>query len=694
MGGEHSNMMYILSSYGVKLIVFIFTAVLVTPLFVFAQAPPQSVVLSADQSSGPVPLTVNFTATLYNFLSCGNTYTWNFGDGVSSALAESCAGPITIVSSRTLTNSYYTYKNGGTFTATLTVGNITSNSLVITVQPPLAKFSLNDRVQTIADLNVRATPSTSGTFLGKQPTGALGTVIGGPVFADGYTWWNINYDTGADGWSIENYLVKTVISCVLCDAPPTGCSYIGGSCQTCGTLSCIQVPTIISLQPTSGKVDSNVTITGSGFTATGNKIKFGDLGSEGNPSYSLNSSDGKTLVFTVPSSNYLSCWTATPACLAPAYLTQPGIYEVSVINANGTSKSVNFTVTAPSSQSILLSADQSSGPVPLTVNFTATLYNLPSCGRDFSWDFGDGTGQGLSDLCGGTVAIPPSQTITQTHKYANPGTYAASVTVNHTQSNIVTISVAKPGFVVITSISPSSGPTGTQVTIIGSGFSLNVDNRVNIGSVAGKGTITGLKSPDGVTLQFTMPSELIPYCPPPIICSVIIAPVVPGVYNVDVVSPLVSEKGEAQSNSLSFTVPLSPSIVYTRLELPRSFLGLGSSGDDVRALQEFLAQDPTLYTEKLITGFFGSLTARAVQRFQERYDIASQGNLGYGFMGPRTLAKLKELQQGQFASTSGLTTSQTNPTVEELTIQIRTLQIQLLQLQIKLFQERLSQPAQ
>lgn len=53
---------------------------------------------------------------------------------------------------------------------------------------------------------MRATPSTSGTLLATQPDGTLGT--GGPTTADGYTWWNINYDTSADGWSVENYLVK------------------------------------------------------------------------------------------------------------------------------------------------------------------------------------------------------------------------------------------------------------------------------------------------------------------------------------------------------------------------------------------------------------------------------------------------------------------------------------------------------
>ena len=29
-----------------------------------------------------------------------------------------------------------------------------------------------------------------------------------PVSANGYTWWNVNYDSGCDGWSAGNYLVK------------------------------------------------------------------------------------------------------------------------------------------------------------------------------------------------------------------------------------------------------------------------------------------------------------------------------------------------------------------------------------------------------------------------------------------------------------------------------------------------------
>jgi len=70
------------------------------------------------------------------------------------------------------------------------------------------KFSIDDRVQTTLDLNVRATPSSTGTLAGVQPTGSLGTVISGPITADGFTWWKLDYDNVPDGWSIEDWLEK------------------------------------------------------------------------------------------------------------------------------------------------------------------------------------------------------------------------------------------------------------------------------------------------------------------------------------------------------------------------------------------------------------------------------------------------------------------------------------------------------
>ncbi|MDO8521608.1 MAG: Ig-like domain-containing protein [bacterium] len=105
-------------------------------------------------------------------------------------------------------------------------------------------------------------------------------------------------------------------------------------------------PTVSLLTPTSGIVGAQITITGTGFTPDGNRIKFGDLGVESSSAYSLPSSNSTTITFTVPSSNYLSCWSTSPACGAPASLTQPGIYAVSVTNSYGTSNELSFEVTS------------------------------------------------------------------------------------------------------------------------------------------------------------------------------------------------------------------------------------------------------------------------------------------------------------------------------------------------------------
>jgi len=73
-------------------------------------------------------------------------------------------------------------------------------------------------------------------------------------------------------------------------------------------------------------------------------------------------------------------------------------------------------------------------------------------------------------------------------------------------------------------------------------------------------------------------------------------------------------------------------------------LAIGDKNDDVRALQEFLkAQGPDVYPEGLVTGNFWSLTKKAVERFQEKYGIARPGDVGYGYVGPKTREKINTL---------------------------------------------------
>lgn len=69
------------------------------------------------------------------------------------------------------------------------------------------------------------------------------------------------------------------------------------------------------------------------------------------------------------------------------------------------------------------------------------------------------------------------------------------------------------------------------------------------------------------------------------------------------------------------------------------YLYRGISGDDVKNLQTYLAQDKTIYPEGLTTGYFGALTESAVKKFQTKYGVDSVGAVG-----PKTRAKLKELR--------------------------------------------------
>lgn len=74
-------------------------------------------------------------------------------------------------------------------------------------------------------------------------------------------------------------------------------------------------------------------------------------------------------------------------------------------------------------------------------------------------------------------------------------------------------------------------------------------------------------------------------------------------------------------------------------------LEVGMRGDDVSALQAFLAKDSTLYPQGLVTGYFGFLTKAAVSNFQERNGIAAVGRVG-----PATLPVLNFQMAGGVSS--------------------------------------------
>jgi len=101
------------------------------------------------------------------------------------------------------------------------VGATTQTIVVPTSTPTSTKFRVGDRVRATANLNVRATPSATGTLLGAQTMGALGAVSGGAIASGGYQWWNINYDSGADGWSAENWLELATTTVIVPTSTPS-----------------------------------------------------------------------------------------------------------------------------------------------------------------------------------------------------------------------------------------------------------------------------------------------------------------------------------------------------------------------------------------------------------------------------------------------------------------------------------------
>ncbi|NJD54399.1 MAG: hypothetical protein FIB07_16240 [Candidatus Methanoperedens sp.] len=117
-------------------------------------------------------------------------------------------------------------------------------------------------------------------------------------------------------------------------------------------------PAITAIQPHTGTIGTKVVITGTGFTARDNNIAF-RLAPEDAPAAgykvgyinNLVSRDGRTIEFVIPEllgacAFPLPQTTPVTVCPAIGILFKPGTqtYPVFVVNQNGTSNSVNFTV--------------------------------------------------------------------------------------------------------------------------------------------------------------------------------------------------------------------------------------------------------------------------------------------------------------------------------------------------------------
>lgn len=148
-------------------------------------------------------------------------------------------------------------------------------------------------------------------------------------------------------------------------------------------------------------------------------------------------------------SQYIQSTGVNGASFADIYLATslvPGTdYKVRVAEANNSSNfdwsDQNFTIMSDGNygnRSITLQATPTSGYQPLSVTFSATLYNFPSCGSTFSWQFGDGGVQSVAESCSGSTTIIPARTISVSHTFQYRGNYSTTVTASGITSNSIT----------------------------------------------------------------------------------------------------------------------------------------------------------------------------------------------------------------------------------------------------------------
>ena len=129
-------------------------------------------------------------------------------------------------------------------------------------------------------------------------------------------------------------------------------------------------------------------------------------------------------------------------------------------------------------------------------------------------------------------------------------------------------------------------------------------------------------------------------------------------------------------------------------------LSKGSTNSNVKGLQQLLNLDPDTMIASTGVGspgneteYFGSLTEKAIQKFQLKHGVVqSAQDPGYGYLGPKTRAKIQELFSGTM-ETAPSPAPETPPTIqssseaqtqEQLETLLKTLQEQVNALQDEL----------
>ena len=472
---------------------------------------------SASPQATQTPVTVTYTGAQ----SAGNLnvviVSWNDSTAIISSVADSIGNGYTVAAApvvQTSTASQAIYYAKNIAAAAAGANTVTVNFSVGARHPDIriAEYSGVDPLNPL-DTSVGAQGNTATSDSGPvTTTNANDILIGANVVQSistgpgaGYT----NRGITVDGDILEDQIVSTT-----------------GSYNATATLDQVQlwimqmvafraavsggspVPNIASLNPTSGPVGSSVTMTGSNFGASQgtSTVKFNgttatptswsatsisvpvpagarDLGrSEPERRANFGSAQGTSTV------NFNGA-VATPTSWSPTSITvsvpTSAVTGNVVVIINGlASNGVIFTVIPPPS---ITSLSPTSGPVGTQVTITGTNF---------------GSAQGTSTVTfNGTSATPTfwSTTGISVQVPAAATTGNVVVTVNGIPSNGVIFTLPPQN---ISSLSPTSGPVTTVVTITGTNFGA----AQGASTVAFNGTIAGPTSWSSTSIIVPVPS--------------------------------------------------------------------------------------------------------------------------------------------------------------------------------------------
>lgn len=86
--------------------------------------------------------------------------------------------------------------------------------------PPQPVTAVGQGYRVTEGMNLRSGAGTGFGVIGSLAAGSTGTVIGGPVNANGYRWWQVRTSGGTTGWAASNWMLRTSGGDGPTDPPP------------------------------------------------------------------------------------------------------------------------------------------------------------------------------------------------------------------------------------------------------------------------------------------------------------------------------------------------------------------------------------------------------------------------------------------------------------------------------------------